>query len=72
MVCRPGRNSSNSRFIEHFSPYGHHCRAFAPTWTQLVEANDKKADPGIHLAQVNCAVHGGQYPTTRVPTSSPS
>ncbi|KAI1792500.1 thioredoxin-domain-containing protein [Ganoderma leucocontextum] len=45
-------------FIEHFSPYCHHCRAFAPTWSQLVEANDKKPDPGIHLAQVNCAVHG--------------
>ncbi|PIL36535.1 hypothetical protein GSI_00224 [Ganoderma sinense ZZ0214-1] len=45
-------------FIEHFSPYCHHCRAFAPTWTQLVQENDKKADPGIHLAQVNCAVHG--------------
>ncbi|TBU43982.1 thioredoxin-domain-containing protein [Dichomitus squalens] len=45
-------------FIEHFSPYCHHCKAFAPTWTELVEANEKKADPGIHLAQVNCAVHG--------------
>ncbi|KAM5540632.1 hypothetical protein V8D89_005663 [Ganoderma adspersum] len=45
-------------FIEHTSPYCYHCRAFAPTWAQLVEANDKKADSGIHLAQINCAVHG--------------
>ncbi|TFK56291.1 thioredoxin-domain-containing protein [Heliocybe sulcata] len=44
--------------IEHFSPYCHHCRDFAPTWTQLVEQTEKKADPGIHLAQVNCAVNG--------------
>ncbi|KAI0773638.1 thioredoxin-like protein [Fomes fomentarius] len=45
-------------FIEHFSPYCRHCRDFLPTWTQLYEENEKKADPGIHLAQVNCAVHG--------------
>ncbi|KAI0706903.1 thioredoxin-like protein [Cerioporus squamosus] len=45
-------------FIEHFSPYCRHCRDFAPTWTQLVEETEKKADPGIRLAQVNCAVHG--------------
>ncbi|KAI0751693.1 thioredoxin-domain-containing protein [Daedaleopsis nitida] len=45
-------------FIEHFSPYCRHCKAFLPTWEQLVEENEKQADPGIHLAQVNCAVHG--------------
>ncbi|KAI0368478.1 thioredoxin-domain-containing protein [Pilatotrama ljubarskyi] len=45
-------------FIEHFSPYCGHCRRFAPTWKQLVEETEKKADPGIHLAQVNCAVNG--------------
>ncbi|KAI0655239.1 thioredoxin-domain-containing protein [Cubamyces menziesii] len=45
-------------FIEHFSPYCGHCRNFAPTWKQLVEETEKKPDPGIHLAQVNCAVHG--------------
>ncbi|KAH9853322.1 thioredoxin-domain-containing protein [Lenzites betulinus] len=45
-------------FIEHFSPYCGHCRNFAPTWKQLVEQTESKVDPGIHLAQVNCAVHG--------------
>ncbi|KAL1939613.1 hypothetical protein VTO73DRAFT_9646 [Trametes versicolor] len=45
-------------FVEHFSPYCGHCRNFAPTWKQLVEQTEKKADPGIHLAQVNCAIDG--------------
>lgn len=45
-------------FIEHFSPYCRHCRNFAPTWQQLVEETEKQEDPGIHLAQVNCAVDG--------------
>ncbi|KAJ3713890.1 thioredoxin-like protein [Lentinula raphanica] len=47
-------------FIEHFSPYCGHCRAFAPTWEQLVE-NNKEGNAqatGVKLAQVNCAVHG--------------
>ncbi|EPQ59737.1 thioredoxin-domain-containing protein [Gloeophyllum trabeum ATCC 11539] len=44
--------------IEHFSPYCHHCRDFAPTWQELVDRTQAKADPGIHLAQVNCAVDG--------------
>ncbi|TDL14658.1 thioredoxin-domain-containing protein [Rickenella mellea] len=45
-------------FIEHFSPYCHHCKEFAPTWEKLVEENTASPDPGIRLAQVNCAVHG--------------
>lgn len=45
-------------FIEHFSPYCGHCRNFAPTWKQLVEETESQEDPGIHLAQVNCAVDG--------------
>ncbi|KAI0077603.1 thioredoxin-domain-containing protein [Panus rudis PR-1116 ss-1] len=45
-------------FIEHFSPYCRHCRDFAPTWEQLVAETQNSDDPGIHLAQVNCAVHG--------------
>ncbi|KAI0337496.1 thioredoxin-domain-containing protein [Trametopsis cervina] len=45
-------------FIEHFSPYCGHCRKFAPTWEQLVEETQKENDPGIHLAQVNCIIHG--------------
>ncbi|TCD69206.1 hypothetical protein EIP91_008502 [Steccherinum ochraceum] len=45
-------------FIEHFSPYCGHCRRFAPTWEKLVEHYTSQEDPGIQLAQVNCAVHG--------------
>ncbi|KAI0665366.1 thioredoxin-domain-containing protein [Trametes maxima] len=45
-------------FVKHFSPYCGHCRNFAPTWKQLVEQTESKPDPGIHLAQVNCAVNG--------------
>lgn len=52
-------SGASTRFIEHFSPYCGHCRRFAPTWTQLVEENQKLEDPGISLAQVNCAVDGG-------------
>lgn len=46
-------------FIEHFSPYCHHCRQFAPTWEKLVQENEAAPGSGIHLAQVNCAVNGG-------------
>lgn len=45
-------------FIEHTSPYCGHCRRFLSTWERLVEDNQKSADPGIHLAQVNCVVDG--------------
>ena len=45
------------RFVEHFSPYCHHCRAFAPTWDELV---DDYAGSPINLAQVDCIVHGGK------------
>ncbi|CAL1709319.1 unnamed protein product [Somion occarium] len=45
-------------FIEYFSPYCRHCQKFAPTWTELAEENQKSENPGIRLAQVNCAVHG--------------
>ncbi|KAI0269411.1 thioredoxin-domain-containing protein [Gloeopeniophorella convolvens] len=41
--------------IEHFSPYCHHCREFAPTWDELVE---DYAGSKVNLAQVNCVVHG--------------
>ena len=60
------------RFIEHFSPYCHHCLNFAPTWTQLVEETEKKADPGIRLAQVNCAVHGGTFVSLCALRAAPS
>jgi len=46
-------------FIEHFSPFCHHCRQFAPTWKTLVQ--DALTEiPHVKLATVNCAVHGGQ------------
>jgi len=44
------------RFVEHFSPYCHHCREFAPTWDTLVE---DYAGSSVNLAQVDCVVHGG-------------
>ncbi|CAK5272120.1 unnamed protein product, partial [Mycena citricolor] len=43
-------------FIEHFSPYCGHCRAFAPTWERLVEYSE--SSKGVSLAQVDCSVHG--------------
>lgn len=44
-------------FIEHFSPYCGHCRAFAPTWEKLVKQSEDSA--GVQLAQVDCSVNGG-------------
>ncbi|KAJ7078087.1 thioredoxin-domain-containing protein [Mycena epipterygia] len=43
-------------FIEHFSPYCGHCRAFAPTWEKLVKQSEDSA--GVQLAQVDCSVNG--------------
>ncbi|KAI5119626.1 hypothetical protein M0805_007890 [Coniferiporia weirii] len=45
-------------FIEHYSPYCHHCRQFAPTWEKLVQHYESMESPGVHLAQINCAVNG--------------
>ncbi|KAK1920867.1 thioredoxin-like protein [Papiliotrema laurentii] len=45
--------------VEHYSPRCAHCRAFAPTWTQL--ARDKQhleRLSGFHMAQVNCLAQG--------------
>ncbi|WVW79859.1 protein disulfide-isomerase domain [Kwoniella bestiolae CBS 10118] len=45
--------------VEHFSPKCTHCRAFAPTWTQM--AKDKQhleRLTGFHMAQVNCLAQG--------------
>jgi thioredoxin domain-containing protein 5 len=52
-----------TRLVEYHSPYCPHCREFAPTWARLHAENEKLSDPGIHLAQVNCAIHGGTYIT---------
>ncbi|KAJ7485532.1 protein disulfide isomerase [Mycena latifolia] len=43
-------------FVEHFSPYCGHCRAFAPTWEKLVAYSEDSA--GVQLAQVDCSVNG--------------
>lgn len=51
--------------IEFFSPSCGHCRAFAPTWEELVKQNEigehgnwAQGRRGPRLAQVNCALHG--------------
>lgn len=52
------------RFIEYFSPYCPHCRRFEPTWNELVGRFEGMPDPGVHLAQVNCALNGGASPSS--------
>ncbi|KAG6813179.1 hypothetical protein H0H92_013299 [Tricholoma furcatifolium] len=60
-------------FIEFFSPYCGHCRAFAPTWEQLVQESEKD-HPSVNLAQVDCSLYGDLcsensvkgYPTLRM------
>ncbi|WWC87598.1 protein disulfide-isomerase domain [Kwoniella dendrophila CBS 6074] len=45
--------------VEHYSPKCSHCRAFAPTWTQM--AKDKQhleRLSGFHMGQVNCLAQG--------------
>ncbi|KAF9045695.1 thioredoxin-domain-containing protein [Hymenopellis radicata] len=49
--------ASGAWLVEHFSPYCGHCKAFAPTWEELVKISETEV-PGIKLAQVNCAVNG--------------
>ncbi|KAF8432583.1 hypothetical protein L210DRAFT_3763870 [Boletus edulis BED1] len=34
-------------------------RHFEPTWNQVVDHFESMPDPGVHLAQVNCALNGG-------------
>jgi hypothetical protein len=59
------------RAVERFSIAKHsgsHCRAFAPTWTEL--ARDKQhleRLSGFHMAQVNCIAQGGEQ--GRAPSS---
>lgn len=52
--------TKESRFIEYFSPYCRHCRNFEPTWNRVVDEFEKKPGLGINLAQVNCALNGGE------------
>ncbi|WVQ77445.1 protein disulfide-isomerase domain [Cryptococcus sp. DSM 104548] len=45
--------------VEHFSPKCGHCRAFAPTWTQLAKDNQHlERLTGFHMTQVNCLAQG--------------
>ncbi|GAA93388.1 hypothetical protein E5Q_00028 [Mixia osmundae IAM 14324] len=51
--------SSGLWFIEHFSPYCHHCKQFAPAWRDLVEKSQPLIDAGrIQFGQVDCADQG--------------
>ena len=45
-------------FVEHYSPYCGHCKAFKPTWKQLVVDSEKEM-PTIKLSTINCIMHGG-------------
>ena len=47
-------------FVEHYSPYCGHCKAFKPTWDQLVVESEKEI-PSVRLSTINCATHGGAY-----------
>ncbi|KAJ7717005.1 hypothetical protein B0H16DRAFT_1800296 [Mycena metata] len=42
-------------FMEFYSPYCGHCRAFAPTWEKLVVTDPV---PGVQYARVDCTVSG--------------
>jgi thiol-disulfide isomerase/thioredoxin len=44
------------RFVEYFSPFCHHCRAFKPTWDELV---NNYAESLVNFAQVDCIIYGG-------------
>lgn len=43
-------------WIKFFSPYCHHCKAFAPTWTKLHK--EFKDNKDVHFANVNCVTQG--------------
>jgi thiol-disulfide isomerase/thioredoxin len=45
-------------FVEYFSPYCGHCRAFAPTWEKLVAHSQISDD--VQLARVDCSINGGE------------
>ncbi|KAL7419881.1 hypothetical protein Q5752_005797 [Cryptotrichosporon argae] len=54
-----GSISQGLWLVEHFSPKCSHCRAFAPTWTQLAEDKQHlERLAGFHMAQVNCLAQG--------------
>ncbi|KAI7885804.1 thioredoxin-like protein [Lichtheimia hyalospora FSU 10163] len=46
-------------FVEFFSPYCPHCRAFAPTWQQLADEHEALASTkDFHFAKVDCTLSG--------------
>ncbi|KAI9317131.1 thioredoxin-like protein [Dichotomocladium elegans] len=46
-------------FVEFYSPYCHHCQAFAPTWQQLADENEALAETHhFHFAKVDCTLNG--------------
>ncbi|KAI8335863.1 thioredoxin-like protein [Chlamydoabsidia padenii] len=46
-------------FVEHFSPYCHICRDFAPTWKALTEEQGELAQThDIHFGTIDCSIHG--------------
>lgn len=53
------------RFVEFFSPYCPHCKAFMPTWSLLKEMHGEHlADSSnFHFARVDCVAQGGGYLT---------
>lgn len=45
--------------VEFFSPYCHHCTAFAPTWEQTFREFKPELDKmGVQMRQVDCAAEG--------------
>ena len=58
------RITSGPSFVEFYSPACHHCRNFAPTWEALVKTA-KMNMPSVLLAQVNCAMYGGEFLLSR-------
>ncbi|KAF8164798.1 protein disulfide isomerase [Crassisporium funariophilum] len=44
-------------FIEHFSPWCGHCKAFKPTWDQLVIDAETEI-PAVKLATIDCTTQG--------------
>lgn len=57
-------------WIKFYSPYCHHCKAFAPAWDRLYRKLKDKYE-NLHFASVNCVAQGdlcdkmdvGVYPT---------
>lgn len=43
-------------WVKFFSPYCHHCKAFAPTWIELYK--EFKDNKDVNLASVNCVTQG--------------